>query len=192
MTEHLYMMTDKGDNCVFQLKFLKVGIKFTTLVFTFKLSESLTLEKLTVSQNIWGGSGEGPGGWRSFCLTKRKCFPIRLIRLFFHCLHCMWHSTSACTKFSSVSSNTEKRYFLQFLINILQNIYFLLAYTKHSKSMNAVSKCNLQFYFPQNYVSFFYEKIYIFLRCYNGHLLHLKFSEGPTLKRLQARGKIPM
>lgn len=51
--------------------------------------------------------------------------------------------------------------------------------------------CNLQFYFLQDYVFLFYEKIYIFLTRYSDQLLHLEFSEGPALKQLQARGKIP-
>lgn len=38
----------------------------------------------------------------------------------------------------------------------------------------------------------FCEKIYIFLTCYSDQLVHLKSSEGPALKELQARGKIPM
>jgi len=39
---------------------------------------------------------------------------------------------------------------------------------------------------------FFYEKINIFLTCYSEQLVHLKSSEGPALKHLQARGKILM
>lgn len=38
----------------------------------------------------------------------------------------------------------------------------------------------------------FCEKIYIFLTCYSDQLVHLKSSEGPALKQLQGRGKIPM
>ena len=38
----------------------------------------------------------------------------------------------------------------------------------------------------------FYEKTYIFLTCYSDQVVHLKSSEGPALKQLQARGKVPM
>lgn len=38
----------------------------------------------------------------------------------------------------------------------------------------------------------FYEKIYIVLTCYSDQPENLKSSEGPTLKDLQARGRITM